>query len=223
MLKGFFLFLAILSTLTILFFDTFEEKLIDMDFSWTLSKSLPYVILIFLGILLSSSIRKQIKIRNKFLKTSLLFIFFLAPFTIGFILHPIYEGDFSLQGKEIRNAPKSKIPSNTDLMVIAIPGCPFCMGSIAKLKKIKKRNPNLSITFIVCSKDTLTLSEYKSEIGNSFNIQLADDIEQMINMANTKFPSFIKIENGQATYSWSNDQFGVRAIDDLESHFRGQN
>jgi hypothetical protein len=38
-------------------------------------------------------------------------------------------------------------------------------------------------------------------------------------MAEGKFPTFVMVKNNKAAYSWSNDQFGCLALDQLESEF----
>ena len=103
------------------------------------------------------------------------------------------------------------------LSVLSIPGCHFCSESIEKLKKIKKRNPKLSITFIVLSRDLRALTKYKKEINGVFKLKLASNPDNFAVLAQLKFPAFLIIKNKKPIYRWSNDQFGVRAIDLLEA------
>jgi hypothetical protein len=208
--------LLLLLTTVLLFTSQIEQSCLSMRVSWTLSKAIPYCLLVILGILLAIAFNKT-KIKNKFLKFSLTFLLLAAPFGIGFIIHPIYEGDFSLIGSEMNETSLLKEFKNTDLAVITIPGCPYCMASIEKLKLIKKRNPSIRIHFIVCSDNKNDLKPYISEAKNELSVMLSSNIDFTAKIADHRFPTFIQIKGNRAVYKWSNDQFGVRAIDQLES------
>jgi hypothetical protein len=150
------------------------------------------------------------------LKLIIGFIILILPFLIGFVLNPIYEGDFSKQGASIKTNLSSTDFKNDGLMVVTIPDCPFCFGAIEKLKIIKRRNPKLKIDFVVCSKNKQYIKNYIQEINGEFSIRLANNPEDLAKTSGFKFPTFFKVENKKPTYMWSNDQFGVRAIDDFE-------
>jgi hypothetical protein len=103
------------------------------------------------------------------------------------------------------------------LMVITIPNCPFCFGSIQKLKLIKRRQPALEIDFVVCANNKEYLQKYKKEINGCFPIRIADNADSLVFTANFRFPAFVLVKNKKPNYVWSNDQFGVRAIDEMEN------
>lgn len=208
--------LLLLLAIVLVFANQIEQSCLSMNFSWTLSKALPYLLLVVMGILLAFAFSKN-KIRNKLLKYSLSVLLLLAPFGIGFILHPIYEGDFSMIGTDIKESTGLKEFKNTDLAVITIPGCPYCMASIEKLKLIKQRNPSIRIQFIVCSETKNDLKPYIQEAKGAFPIVLTSSIDKAAEIAGHRFPTFIQIQSSKAVYKWSNDQFGVRAVDKLES------
>ncbi len=144
------------------------------------------------------------------------FFIWIVPFLIYFILNPIYQGDFS---NEFRTIQTKSLPINAlknELIVISIPGCPFCFGSIESLKILKKRNPSLKINFIVCSSDSLSTLEYSKESGESFPINYSNTPEKWAKIANGKFPTFLFVGKEQSKV-WNNDGFGVRAKDEIES------
>ena len=206
--------IVILTIISILFFGKIELLLINTGFSWTFSKIFPYALLILFGIILYLLSRKAIV--RKWVKYSVGIVVVLLPFGVGFIFNPIYEGDFSKQGTSIvKNASPSDFKKD-GLMVITIPNCPFCFGSIQKLKLIKKRQPSLQIDFVVCANNKEHLQKYKKEINGSFPIRIADNADSLVFTANFRFPAFVLVKNKKPNYVWSNDQFGVRAIDEME-------
>lgn len=206
--------IVILTIISILFFGKIELLLINTGFSWTFSKIFPYALLILFGIILCIESRKGIV--RKWVKNSIGTLSFIVPFGLGFSVNPIYEGDFSKQGTSIvKNASPADFKKD-GLMVITIPNCPFCFGSIQKLKLIKRRQPALEIDFVVCANNKEYLQKYKKEINGSFPIRIADNADSLVFTANFRFPAFVLVKNKKPNYVWSNDQFGVRAIDEME-------
>jgi hypothetical protein len=209
--------ITIATVLLILYLPELEGWILTSGASWSFSKAAPYLLLVLSGSLSSLATARLVK-RIKYKKLILLSIFTL-PFSIGFLFHPIYEGDFSLNGETVAKNLSPLDFTEDGITVIAIPNCPYCFQSIRRLKRLKKRKPNLSIQFIVCTSDTLLLTKYKKEIANSFTIKMANNSIELAKMAKLFFPSFLQVINKQPTYYWSNDQFGVRAIDKIEKTF----
>jgi hypothetical protein len=179
--------------------------------SWTITKALPYILSIFGGAFLFwvfSRLKNNFRIIRYFI--------WIIPFLIYFILNPIYQGDFSNVNRTINSKTLPINALKNELIVITIPGCPFCFGSIESLKILKKRNPSIKINFIVCSSDSSSILEYKKEIGKSFPINYSSTPEKWAKIAQGKFPSFLLVGKNQ-TKVWSNDGFGVRAKDEIES------
>lgn len=200
---------------SIFFFKEIELNLFKSGASWTTSKALPYLITITLGIILAINFYKVLAIKKTF-KLILVTTILILPFAISFALHPIYQGDFSKNGKVLKSKSYSENSFENGLMVITIPNCPYCYQAIDQVKKLALRNPELKIEYVVCSSDTNTISTYKKEIGGLFNIRLAKDRNQLARVAGGSFPAFVQIKNNKFTYKWSNSQFGVRALDLIE-------
>lgn len=182
-----------------------------MLFSWTLTKALPYILMILGGVFLFwifSRFKSKIRIIR--------FFVWVLPFLIYFILNPIYEGDFSNQYRIIQSKSLPLKTFNNELIIITIPGCPFCFASIESLKILKKRNHSLKINYIVCSSDSLSTLEYKKESRGIFPINYSTKPEKWTAIVKGKFPSFLLVGKTQ-TKIWSNDGFGVRAKDEIES------
>ena len=110
-----------------------EIFFLDFGLSWSISKMLPYVICVLLGLCFVLLFRR-IAFRNRWLNRISSFILFVLPFSIYFALYPIYEGDFSNQGSK----PSSRIqfPSSKTLTVIVLPDCPYCFQSISLIDKL---------------------------------------------------------------------------------------
>lgn len=208
--------LSVLALILILLFKKIELISLSIGLSWTVSKLLPYFCLISIGFILFFQIKKlNLKTSQKIVFCTLVLI---LPFTIGFSLNPIYEGDFSKQGNTVKTVYSPTDFKNDGLTVVTIPDCPFCFGAIEKLKIIKRRNPKLQIDFVVCSTNKQYIKNYIKEINGEFSIRLANNPDELAKTSGFKFPTFFKVEKKKPTYKWSNDQFGVRAIDDLESN-----
>ncbi|WP_300666768.1 hypothetical protein [Fluviicola sp.] len=215
-MKIIFSILLIVCAATLFTFNSLESTLLESGFSWTMSKMLPYLILGFGGILLAYAFAKGFKIKSKIVKVVVVLVLLASPFALGFAFHPIYQGDFSSEGADLA---KEKIIVKTDpkydLLVITIPGCPFCLQSIEHLKLIKKHSPDLKILFSVCSPNKKDLDLYRGLIADDFDIALAKDIDASVDLAEGHFPTFVQLKKGIPAYKWSNDQFGVGAIDKL--------
>lgn len=204
-----------LTLVSLIYFHEIEYFALGLGISWTLAKILPYLILILDGVVFFMLFKKQ---NFKPLITVLVRILILImPFTIGFIINPIYKEDFSASGTKINNITSSDEFRLNGLNVVTIPDCPYCMASIQDLKILKKRIPNLKIEFIVCSSNKKALENYRKEINGLFKIRLAKKPEDLASIAEFKFPTFIIVKKNKPTYKWSNNEFGVCSKDELES------
>ena len=134
-------------------------------------------------------------------------------------MHPIFEGDFSSEGTEVKESDV-KVDEKYDLLIVTIPDCPFCMEAITRLKLIKKRNPSIRMLFSVCTRDKQKLTLYKELIAGDFDIELAKDAEASVRLAEGHFPTFVQLKKGLPAYKWSNDQFGAGAIDAMEAEVK---
>lgn len=194
-----------------------EEYLLNFGMSHTWSKVWPYLLVLIFGILLSRLVYRRFKSRKP-LAMGLALFFLLAPFVAYFAVNPIYQGDFGVNGQKqsFRNVKTTLFKEG--LLVVAIPGCPYCMESIAGLKQMKLRNPNLKIEFAVCgSDDEAVLQGYKSEVEGKFKVTLLKNEAAFTDHTGNSFPTFVMIKKGKAVYSWTNNEFGVRARDWVEN------
>jgi hypothetical protein len=208
-------------TLTFIFIVIFFHKnielfLINSTISWTISKALPYLLLIILGVYLAKLSFHKFKFNNV-LKIITIVILMLAPFGIDFIFNPIYEGDFSKKGKMPTIEKGLNDFNNYDLVVITIPGCPYCHESTINSNKLLERNPSIKIKYVVCSDNVKEIEPYQRNLNKNIKVELASKPKSLAKIADGGFPSFVVMKNGKAIEKWSNDQFGVRAKDYVES------
>jgi len=194
-----------------------ENFFLSYNLSWTLSKTLPYLLILVGGVFLSYFYYKKVK-KLTFLR----FIIWIIPFAIYFILNPIYEGDFSNSFRNLKLKNAFIQSEKNQLIVITIPGCPYCMASIQTIKNIKKRVPNLNVKYVICSSDSSSTDIYKKEINGAFPINIATNAQFYANLTMGRFPSFMLVSNSSAQI-WSNDAFGSLAKDNVESYFKSLN
>jgi len=184
-----------------------------------MSKVLPYLIMVLVGIVLWVIAKKVLKSINKFLRWGLLLLAFIIPFGIYFSISPIYEGDFSNNSIEVSRSDANAELNGKKLVVITIPGCPFCLEAIDQLLVMKGRVPKIEIEYIVCGSDSTSLDWYKEKAGSEISVKLAANKEEMAKIAQHAFPTFVLVDNNHPLKTWPNDSFGVFAKDEIELEF----
>ena len=200
--------------------NTIELFLLDNDFSWTLSKAFPYLAMILLGFIFNYILQKKICSLNVFLRYGIKLIILVTPFVLYFIISPIYSGDFSNNSIELTKDSAVGELEGRRLVVLSTPNCPHCYESIDRMVKLKERVPSIIIEYIVCSSNTSSITWYQDKGKAAISVRLAEEIDAMAKLASGHFPSFILVNNERPLTKWSNDSFGVLAIDEVEDFFR---
>ena len=196
-----------------------ENIFLDFGLSWTISKLLPYVLVIVLGIVMVYGFRMKIKRRKPIIKWSLRIGLFILPFIVYFIYAPIYEGDFSNGSVIIEKDAKYYELTGEKLVIIALPNCPYCLEAMERLKKLKERVPNAELEFVLCHADSSNIGWYRENAGPDINIRLAKDSKAMSQLAGSLFPTYVYVSDTHLKL-WPNNAFGVLAIDELENLLR---
>lgn len=195
-----------------------ENFLLGSGFSWTMSKILPFVILLLFGVILCFVIRKVSS--KKWIRLSA-FLLILLPVTIYFVLNPIFEGDFSNEFKTEKVADDYKELERDNLTVITIPHCKFCSQAIDAMLTVTDRiSSKKKINLIVCSSNLADLKEYKKKSKSKLNVKLAKNVSAMVLLAGGKFPAFVFTDKSGEMKIWSNEGFGVTAKDWIEAKLR---
>lgn len=196
--------------------ESIEHLFQNMGASYTFAKIAGYAVPVLIGLIAWLIVKRFLRLR--ILKIISFILLVPGVFGLVFILNPIYEGDFSnnahvivAQGELKTDAPR--------LFVITIPGCPFCMQSIMRMKDFKKSHPEVSIQYLVCSKDQEAAKIYQDMAGDSFPVSLAKEPDAMGKVAGGTFPTFVLNKSGNLQV-WSNDSFGVGALDEVVATFQ---
>ncbi len=194
-----------------------NDFFLNLGFSWTLSKALPYGLMLILGAVVFFTFRRKIK-RSwlKWLYSLVLFI----PLAIYFAVNPIYEGDFSNESREVK-AERAFGLEKKELTVLAIPGCPFCAESIQDLNRIATRTGVDRINFVVFTSDPEMLKPYAKLAESQIEMRIEEEFSPYATMTQGRFPTFV-YSDGSSLRIWSNDGFGVRAKDWLENELSNE-
>ena len=194
-----------------------ENSFLESGFSFTAAKLLPYIITILIGLVLAFLLRKRMAFRNRILRIALKLFVIVIPFGVYFVFNPIYQGDFSNNSESVKRDVSNQEITGDKLVVLTIPGCPYCRQAMERMLVLKERNPSLDIEFIVCHSDSTTTDFYKEISEDKINVRLANNPEAMAQLANHRFPAFVLSSSAGNLKKWSNDSFGVRALDEVES------
>lgn len=188
-----------------------------MGFSWTLSKALPYVLVIILSFVLIYIFRKKFK-KRALVKWAFRLALLIIPFVAYFMYSPIYQGDFSNNSSSIERIPAYTELTGQKLVVISMPQCKYCYGSIDKVLKLIERVPGAEIEYVVCAEneDEAYLDWYQEKGGDAITVRFADSARALTVLADGRFPTFILVDGDKPLKKWSNDGFGVVAMDNVE-------
>lgn len=201
--------------------NSIELFLLDIGLSWTISKLLPYLIAIAIGLILINLLKKHIRDSKTIVKWFLRVTLFFFPFGGYFIYSPIYEGDFSNNYVSVKKEAKYNELTGKKFVVISMPGCSYCFESIDRMKKLLDRIPQAEIEYIVClSSDSLSTEWYQNKAGDNIIVRLAKDSDALTQLAEGTFPTFVLVNNESPLTKWSNDSFGVLAMDNVEEFLK---
>ena len=193
-----------------------ENSFLESGFGFTTSKVLPYIITLLIGLILVFILRARMNFKNRAVKIVVKLIIVLAPVAIYFAFYPIYEGDFSNTFKVAERTSEIDELSGDKLYVISIAGCPFCKDAMERMLLLEDRNPGMEVEYIVCNQDSTTLDFYTEINEGKIPIILATNPEALMILAEGTFPTFVLSKKNEVLKVWSNQNFGVRAQDEVE-------
>lgn len=196
-----------------------ENWFLNMGMSWTMSKAIPYILMILIGFILMRIIFRFLKNKSRVLKIVVGLVVLAAPFAVYFAINPIYQGDFTNDGLAISQESEMNPDKFT---IIAMPGCPFCRQAIGLVSKMQERNSKMEIDFLVTSENPESLKTYQEIADNlpvKINIALAKDAQNLSEIAHGSFPTFVINAKNEGWKLWSNNTFGVMAMDQVEGNF----
>ena len=196
-------------------YNSFETILLDLGFSWTLAKYLPFLLALLLGWLFFRWV-KRIRM-NKWILLPLLALVFCLPFVTYFFFYPIYQPDLynqSYQPKTLLNTP----PKATTLAVVVLPGCPYCMQTTEVMNRLAKQNKNIKIAYYMVSEDPSVKQTLRKKLDKRIAIRYTKEATLWMLAAEGVFPSYLLFDQRQLKRAWHNTTFGVLALDELRAY-----
>jgi hypothetical protein len=189
----------------------FETIFLNLGFSWTAAKLIPYLMMALLGFILVYTFHRKIQHRVK--KWLSMILLCLLPFGTYFAFYPIYQGDFV----NVHFQPKQldKFPAKPTLTIVVLPSCPYCHETITLMNHLKESYPKLNIRYVVVAESRQAMHVFRSKLNSKIEVQLSKTPKDWIIMAQGGFPCMILSNHKNIIYAWENGNFGVRAIDDI--------
>jgi glutaredoxin len=202
----------------------FEISLSSLGLSWTMSKLLPYILFLIIGILFAVIFYKKFKLLKP-LKIIISLALFVLPFLLYFVYSPIYQGDFSNSGYTVSS--ESRFPDKKQFTVYVLPNCKYCVSSTATLKAMIRKNKEIDLVIRVMGhtvKDSLKYVKLMDNLvpvtmNSSHNSLERVQLKEVISITQGEFPTFVLSKSGKAIKAWHNDRFGVRAMDEVDHYF----
>jgi hypothetical protein len=191
-----------------------EELLNYLGVSFTISKFLPYLLTILIGIVSSILIHKHIS-AFKYIRIIVIILITALPFGIYFSIYPIFEGDINSEGVIIRK--NLDLPKNKDLLIIALADCPFCIQSQKTIKIIHQKNKRIKAEYIIVNGTKQDSIRYARMLLGFASCRTVKNSVPLIQTIQGRFPSYILVQNGIFKKVWNNNTFSVRAWDEVVS------
>lgn len=195
--------------------NSLEELLLNTGFSWQLSKLLPFVIILLLGLSLGFLLFKRLK--SRLMKPLLALFIGIALSGAYFAFYPIYVSDLNNEFRLENYVPNNQY-NQAFIEVIVLPDCPHCLNSTDLIRKLISRNKDLRILYKIVTNDTYggSIEEKLKMEGMKYSYSAYDANIKIL--AKGSFPSFVFHEKGSKNVQiWNNNTFGSKALDDIES------
>ena len=191
-----------------------ETLLNNLGLSFTLSKFIPNLLTIIIGIVCAKLLSKHIS-ASKIIRLTFIILIAIIPFGIYFAINPIFQGDFSNEGVLIKK--KLELPNDKDLLIIALADCPFCIQSQKTIKIIHQKNKRIKAEYIIVNGTKQDSIRYARMLHGFASCRTVKNSVPLTQTIQGKFPSFILVQKGRLKKVWNNNNFSVRAWDEVVS------
>ena len=191
-----------------------EELLNYFGVSFTVSKFLPYLLTILIGVICAKLLSKHLS-ASKIIRNIFTALITILPFGIYFAIHPIYQGDFSNEGVLIKK--KLVLPKDKDLLIVALADCPYCIQSQETIKIIHQKNKKIKAEYLIVNGTKQDSIRYARRLLGFASCRTIKNSVPLLQTIQGSFPSFILVRKGKLNKVWSNNTFGVRAWDEVVS------
>ena len=194
--------------------NAFEVYFLSNGFSWVSARLLPFLSCLLLGLFIACLLVRIFRF-NGHVKLLYIISIPLVFLSVYFAIFPIYQGDFSNASQKFtRNAQMKELKTNR-LVILSLPGCPYCLESMERMHVVKQRHPNITIEYKVCHGDSASLEWFKQHGKNDFDYSIASNLEMTSKLALGLYPTYV-LPNKSFVKVWSVEQFGMLAIDEVE-------
>jgi hypothetical protein len=223
----FSLFLSLIGTVAIVLNAGIFRACILAGFSWTFASLSTWSILFICALIITF-----VSLRAKKRKMVQIIVGCTLSLTLligNFILHPIYQGDYTKKGKSVsisnNSLLKTILSSQTKfdgLVCIASPSCPFCKAAVeSRLNVLHERKPSMNIAVALFTSDTTQMENFKTETASeNLDYFLSPDIKGTIDLCHGAFPTFLYVQNQKIIHIWTNAQMGFPALDWIENKLK---
>lgn len=180
-------------------------------FSWFLTKYLPIFLILLVTFLVAFRLYNRSN-KQRLIKILTLISTSLLPVSIYIYCYPVYTGDIFESGSEVKTA--LQFPKEKTLTIFVLPDCPYCHETIHLAKLLTARNSALKVQFLI----TGSQSDKAFEMVKSKQVavRINPEIDNTISLTKGIFPTYVISENNKAIKSWTNNEFGVVALDEIE-------
>lgn len=194
-----------------------QNNVLDLGASWTFSSITPYVLEFVTAILLAYQVALILNKKNKLLRRIVLVGGVILLSGVAFALNPIFEGDFSNSYEKVEFSNSDEKVLDEGLTMLALPGCPYCIGRIPLLNRLKTREKKLPIQVVIIKEDSLTKAYYTEELNDDISVRFTSHVDELAKAAKGRFPSFFYTDKNGEVRVWTRTGLGTRAFDWLEN------
>lgn len=197
-------------------YNNLESFLLQLGFSWTAAKFIPYLLCLVVGFLLFKVFSK-VAFRS-WLRYTLMAVGFCLPFLAYFAFYPIYRAD--IQAETYRPPLiEPKLPKQATLFIVILPGCPYCIETIELSKQMLHKNTNIKIRYMLTSEDQEGYWYFRKRLPKQIEVEIPDNPSIWMLTAAGEFPSYVLVKNQKVVKAWHNTEFGVQALDQINAYF----
>lgn len=195
-----------------------ENFFLNFGLGWIVSKIIPFVLMLALGIGLYFFTLRIFK--KRWIRISLL-VLIVLPALIHLVFNPIYQGDFADDYRAQKITSRLNELQDGRLTILVLPGCPYCEEAIEEMIALKSRiGSEQEMDIIVCTAFKDDLKFYEDESEGNMNVKISKNTIALSELAEREFPVFVFKTEGKNSRIWSNFQFGAFAKDWVEEQYK---
>jgi hypothetical protein len=197
-------------------YNNLESFLLQLGFSWTAAKFVPYFLTLIIGFVFFKLLAK-VTVKN-WLRLIFMALGFCLPFLTYFTFFPIYKADLQA---ETYTPPivDPQLPNQATLFIVILPGCPYCMETIQLSKQMLQKNSKIRIQYLLTSEDMEGYRYFRKRLPKQIGVKIPANPTIWMLSAAGEFPSYLLVKDRKVVKAWHNNEFGVRALDQINAYF----